>query len=82
MDVQIYSKHFANDGKWSVEVTILEEKGFEAPDDLRSSLRIIIDKLYNEAPATLARTMLEEVMGAVKVEARTLWGPTVIAKRI
>jgi hypothetical protein len=82
MDIQIYSKHYATDGKWSVEVTILEEEGFEAPDDLRSSLKIIIDKLYNEAPATLVKIMLEEVMGAVKVEARTLWGPTVIAKRI
>lgn len=81
MDIQIYSQHYASDGKWGVCVTILEEEGFEAPADMRASLKAMIDRLYNEDGGTIATTILQEVMGAVSVEVRHLYGPTVIARK-
>lgn len=78
METKIYSKHTVTDGKWEIVVHVYEEPDHLEIVDIRQNLRAMLDKLYNSDGVTIAKSILEEVMDATKVEVAALYGPVIV----
>jgi hypothetical protein len=78
METKIYSKHTVTDGKWEIVVHVYEEPDHLEIVDIRQNLRAMLDKLYNSDGVTIAKSILDEVMDARKVEVAALYGPVIV----
>lgn len=78
MNTKIYSKHTVTDGKWEIVVHVHEQPEQLDIVDIRQNLRVMLDKLYNSDAVTIAKTILNEVMSATKVEVAALYGPVIV----
>jgi|LakMenE01Jun11ns_1017448.scaffolds.fasta_scaffold8462874_2 hypothetical protein len=81
METKIYSKHTITDGKWEIVLHVLEEPDRLEILDLRQNMRVLLDKLYSSDAVSIAKTMLNELMSATRVEVRPLYGPIIIGTK-
>jgi glutamate mutase epsilon subunit len=79
MKITYLSKHTITDGKWEVSVYLTESPYSLEMEDIRTSLRVILDKVYNESSAKIAETFLTECFQCNRVDVTRFFGPTLIA---
>ncbi len=76
--MKLYSLIRVIDGKWEIVVHVHEQPEQLEVVDIRQKLRVMLDKLYNSDAVTIAKTILDEVMSATKVEVAALYGPVIV----
>jgi hypothetical protein len=79
--MKLTTRHEINDGKWRVQVWIREDEPYTHLPGQRQELRAAVELFYNVSPEAMAKSLLENILGCVRVEAETFGGPAIIAER-
>jgi hypothetical protein len=79
--MNFYSKHHLSDGRWEVTVTVTSAMTGYNDQDLTAAIRQRVDSLYQTDAQTIAVTLLQELLGAVRVEVGGFCGPKFIASK-
>jgi hypothetical protein len=79
--MKLLTRHEINDGKWRVQVWLKEDEPYTHIAGQRQELRAAVELFYNASPELMAKSLLENILDAVRVEAETFGGPAIIAER-